>query len=431
MTATIATDLSLATSSKRPAARITSIDALRGFIMFAMIFVNDIAGAPREIVPWWMEHYPPDGNGMTFVDLVFPAFLFIVGMSIPFALGARIARGEPLWKTLLHVVTRTLSLLLIGVMMVNGSPAPGKLGWNPALWSTLMFVCAILAFSSLSSRRKIDGATSDEPQWSALRITSLSLRILGFVGLIALAFAFRSRKGHAIVELSPFKIYTKWYGILGLIGWAYLMGSIVYLMFRTRRTAILGCMVLLFCLYVADKGKMFNAWPLREHVGFGTMLGSHAAITVAGLLLASILITPQTSDVGARSMFTLWFIAGCSIAALLLYPLYGINKNQATPSWCLWACAITAALWLIFYFLADVLPLRFLTKPFAIAGQNVLLAYLLSNLMEPLLDLIHLDEKYEHLAANLPHAVARSVGCAVVILTVTALLNRVGLRLKL
>src|SRR5437868_6145276 len=52
-----------------------------------------------------------------------------------------------------------------------------------------------------------------------------------------------------------------------------------------------------------------------------------------------------TSDVGARSMFALWFIAGCSIAALLLYPLYGINKNQATPSWCLWACAITAALW--------------------------------------------------------------------------------------
>src|SRR5437016_286480 len=113
--AATATDLPLATSGERPAAaRITSIDALRGLVMFAMIFVNDIAGAPRDIVPWWMEHYPPDGNGMTFVDLVFPAFLFIVGMSIPFALGSRIARGEPLWKTLVHIVTRTLSLLLIG-----------------------------------------------------------------------------------------------------------------------------------------------------------------------------------------------------------------------------------------------------------------------------------------------------------------------------
>src|SRR5213596_1577872 len=69
--------------------RITSIDALRGLVMFAMIYVNDIAGADH--VPDWMVHYSDRhrGSGMTFVDLVFPAFLFIVGMSIPFALRAR------------------------------------------------------------------------------------------------------------------------------------------------------------------------------------------------------------------------------------------------------------------------------------------------------------------------------------------------------
>ena len=61
--------------------------------MFTMIFVNDLAGAPRGIVPWWMRHFKADGNGMTFVDLVFPAFLFIVGMSIPFGLGSQLNRG--------------------------------------------------------------------------------------------------------------------------------------------------------------------------------------------------------------------------------------------------------------------------------------------------------------------------------------------------
>src|ERR1700710_2086941 len=69
--------------------RIVSIDALRGFVMFMMIFVNDLAGAPEKIVPDWMVHFSDrhhGGSGMTFVDLVFPAFLFIVGMSIPFAL---------------------------------------------------------------------------------------------------------------------------------------------------------------------------------------------------------------------------------------------------------------------------------------------------------------------------------------------------------
>ena len=55
---------------------------------------------------------------MTFVDLVFPAFLFIAGMSIPFALGCANA-GEPLWKIVWHVVTRTCALLTIGILMVN------------------------------------------------------------------------------------------------------------------------------------------------------------------------------------------------------------------------------------------------------------------------------------------------------------------------
>ena len=74
--------------------RIVSVDALRGFVMFMMIFVNDLAGAGR-VVPDWMVHFSDrhhGGSGMTFVDLVFPAFLFLVGMSIPMALGARLAK---------------------------------------------------------------------------------------------------------------------------------------------------------------------------------------------------------------------------------------------------------------------------------------------------------------------------------------------------
>src|SRR5277367_4541642 len=80
--------------------RITSIDAGRAFVMLVMIFVNDIAGVSDKIVPWWMKHYsdmrprPLIDNGMTFVDLVFPGFLFFVGMSIPFALGNRLRKGE-------------------------------------------------------------------------------------------------------------------------------------------------------------------------------------------------------------------------------------------------------------------------------------------------------------------------------------------------
>src|SRR2546430_15825461 len=98
-----------------PPPRVFSVDALRGFVMFAMLFVNDIAGLHRA--PWWMKHHQPEdgGNGMTFVDLVFPAFLFIVGVSIPLAFASRLAKGQPLWRLLLHVLLRGGGLLMLGV----------------------------------------------------------------------------------------------------------------------------------------------------------------------------------------------------------------------------------------------------------------------------------------------------------------------------
>lgn len=411
----------------RPA-RTTSIDALRGLVMFTMIYVNDLAGASDKIVPAWMKHFHGK-SGMTFVDLVFPAFLFIVGMSIPFGLGSRLSKGEPLWKIILHVAVRTLSLLFIGILMVNETPSSEKMGWSGALWATLMYFSAILAFCNISPPQKPATAASRK---RAFHIVSLALRLLGLGMLVYLVFAFRGEDGHRIISLAPFSIHTEWYGILGLIGWAYLVGAMVFLMFRGHRAALLGCAVLLLCLYPADQHGAFNGFWLAQYVGIGATLGSLASITVAGLLLATILVAPDTSTVWSRTRFTLLFIAGSAAGAWLLHGLYGINKNSATPSWCLWACAITAALWLLSYFLADVSRLGFIARPFAVAGQNVFLAYLISEMLPSTIDLLHLDNWYGGLAEpNLAHAVARSAGCAVVILCLTAGLNRVGFRLKL
>src|SRR3954468_15391227 len=92
--------------------RIKSLDTLRGLTILVMIFVNDLAGVNGA--PAWMKHiYPPDADGMTFVDVVFPAFLFIVGTSIPFAIGRRLEQGESRWQVWQHILTRTLGLLVI------------------------------------------------------------------------------------------------------------------------------------------------------------------------------------------------------------------------------------------------------------------------------------------------------------------------------
>jgi predicted acyltransferase len=401
---------------KKP--RVISIDALRGFVMFTMIFVNDLAGAPKKLVPDWMVHFSDrhkHGSGMTFVDLVFPGFLFIVGMSIPFALGA----ATPLWKKILHILARTSALLTLGILMVNGES-----GGTP-LWAATMFSSCIFAFCHLSPR----GAKPEtEKFWRGF---NLAVRGLGFTGILFCALSF-SRKNHHILTLYPLHINTSWYGILGLIGWAYLAAAVLFLVFKTNRTALLACVALMTGFYAADqKGFFTNFWPAHI-VDFGGTLGSQAAITVAGLMLATILISPELAGLKSKIRFTVLFILGFAFAALLVNGLYGISKNNATPSWCFWADAITAALWLVFYFFCDVKPVKVLARPLALAGQNVLLAYLISEMQESVFDLLHLGDWYDGLAqGSLGAAIARSAGCGIVILLLTVGLNRVGFRLKL
>ena len=415
--------MSTTTESPSGHARVTSIDALRGFVMFTMIFVNDIAGVSPKIVPAWMRHFK-GRSGMTFVDMVFPAFLFIVGMSIPFALGGRLRAGVPWWKTIVHVAGRSVALLAIGILMVNDeSPGPDMTGLPPALWAVLMYLSAMLAFCSISPTL----ARESSRAW-----ITRSLRVLGLCGMVALAFMFRGDKGQRIISLSPFVIHTEWYGILGLIGWAYLVGSGVYLTFRVNALPLLCCVVLLLGLYPADRAGLLDHVWLGRYVGIGETLGAQPSITVAGLLLVSILLQGEKENRSRTVRFTLLFVLGFAAAAVLLNGLYGINKNEATPSWCLWACAFTAALWLIFHLVCDGASTPRFGKLLAVAGQNVLLAYLISEMLPSLLELIHLDTAYDALAGgSLATAIARSAGCGVVILCVTAGLNRAGFRLKL
>ena len=73
---------SASTRQPRSSLRVISVDTLRGLTILLMIFVNDLGrGAPA-----WMHHIrPPRADGMTLADIVFPFFLFIVGVSIPLA----------------------------------------------------------------------------------------------------------------------------------------------------------------------------------------------------------------------------------------------------------------------------------------------------------------------------------------------------------
>ena len=412
--------------------RLASVDALRGVVMFTMLFVNDVAG-----VPGWMKHYPADGNGMTFVDWVFGGFLFIVGLSIPLAFHRRLERGEAMWRLVGHVLVRTAGLLLLGLFMVNAERDPVPAGWPGNLWEMLVYLFGILAFLAPPGR---------SPRAKTIGIV---LRVIGFAGFILLAIVFRDAKGNGM--------RTSWWGILGLIGWAYLVAAVLYLLLRNHRDWMIAFVAILTAIYLADDAGAFEGIWLDRYVDFGAHLGSHASITMSGAVLGATLLyrgmgaspmhfaapaaelksgssrermgeAPMPREFGIR--FALAFGALLALGAWLMYPLHGINKNAATPSWCLICAALTCWLWAVLSIAIDRLGMRRGWNFFIRGGQNVLLAYLLMPLFLHFIWMTGLGF-YGKLGSPPMLGVTRALVAAIIVLWLAGFLKDRGVRLRL
>jgi predicted acyltransferase len=97
--------------------RLISLDVLRGITIAFMIAVNTPGDWEHSF--WAMKH--ADWNGFTPTDLVFPAFLFMVGISIVFSFESRLKHGETRISIFLHTLRRAIILFLLG-LVVNGFP---------------------------------------------------------------------------------------------------------------------------------------------------------------------------------------------------------------------------------------------------------------------------------------------------------------------
>jgi predicted acyltransferase len=106
--------------------RLYSLDALRGFDMFWItggsgIFVSLAALTGWPFLQWWegqLEHVP--WHGFHFLDIIFPLFLFIAGISFPFSLAKRITNNENRSTIYRHIISRGLILVLLGILFNNG-----------------------------------------------------------------------------------------------------------------------------------------------------------------------------------------------------------------------------------------------------------------------------------------------------------------------
>jgi predicted acyltransferase len=97
--------------------RLISLDALRGLAVAGMILVTD--PGTYSAVYWPLLHAQWDGATPT--DMIFPAFLFAVGVAIPFAFASRVERGQNRARLARHVLVRSIIIFFIG-LAINGFP---------------------------------------------------------------------------------------------------------------------------------------------------------------------------------------------------------------------------------------------------------------------------------------------------------------------
>ena len=103
----------IASTSDMPKGRLTSLDVFRGVTIAGMILVNNPGS--------WSYVYPPlrhaEWHGWTPTDLIFPFFLFIVGVAMAFSLVPRIERGDDKPAIFLKVIKRSLIIIGIGLFL--------------------------------------------------------------------------------------------------------------------------------------------------------------------------------------------------------------------------------------------------------------------------------------------------------------------------
>ncbi|MEQ9104772.1 MAG: DUF5009 domain-containing protein [Rhodothermales bacterium] len=387
--------------------RLDSLDALRGLTIASMLLVNNPGS--------WSHIYGPLAhaawNGWTFTDLVFPFFLFMVGIAMMYSFPKRMAQGQSRRSLFGHVLRRALALMILGWWGAS---------WSPVVFSDSSAVGGVLRVGyvvAVLSAVVLLAGTSHMRRWGVM----LGVGIL----LFAVAASLLPPTDALLARLSGLRIP----GVLVRIGWCYALASAIWFLTPTPRAiawwiaGLLGAyavwMMLIpvpgygmpdlsrgFPTASTPPGELFSNWAfyIDYHV-FGEHTWSYRQLyDDAGRLVWSfdpeglISTVPATCSVLFGVLTGWWmrrddmtsaerlnglFVAGCLLllAGLVFSIWMPINKRLWTSSYTVFTAGMALLSLGMLYWAIDMRGWRRWAYPWVAYGRNAIFAFVASGMM--------------------------------------------------
>lgn len=390
--------------------RLDSIDIFRAVTMFLMIFVNDLW--TLEGVPKWLEHSAGPDDAMGFSDIIFPCFLFIVGLSIPFAIANRKSKGDSDTTVLMHIGERTFALLLMGFFTVNLENAHSEMMVSKYVWQIAMVVAFFLIWNVY-------------PADPGKRSFYTLLKFSGYIILAVLAIIYKGGEGNEVTWMKP-----HWYGILGLIGWSYLLCATIYLFILDRTVLIVMAWLFFIVFNLADFAGLLEFFDeVKEKVwivGSGSMPG----FTMGGVL-TSVIYRKYSSRVSPMIFITILLALG---VISLSYgfgtrPFWGISKIRATPAWLGLCSGISFMSFAFFYWLTDLKNKSSWAQVLKPAGTSTLTCYLIPYVWYAVITLAGIS--LPMIVRTGIAGIMKSLLFSLIVVMLTGVINKIGVKLKI
>jgi predicted acyltransferase len=330
-------------------ARLESLDVFRGATIAAMLLVNN-PGTSEAV-------YPPlrhaEWHGWTFTDLIFPFFLWIVGVAMTFSFGRRMSSGGGRGTLLAHAVRRAAIIFALGLLM--------------------------------AAVPRFDFAT---------------IRIPGVLQRIAVCYLAAT-------------VICLWTKVRGQIAWAAGLLAGYWVLMKLVPVPGYGAGVLEkqgnFAQYVDSlllSGHMWGASGFWDPEGIVSTLPA-ISTTLVGILTGQLLRSKLS-----REEKTAWmFLAGnvLIVAGLIMNVWLPINKNLWTSSFAVFMAGMASSVFAAFYWLVDIRGWRRWGRPFAIYGMNAIFVYVLAGMLAKLLGSVHIGTGTGAGAASLKQFIFRAV----------------------